>query len=341
MGKSMLWSRALGRLYSVGKARIIEWRRASPSPLILVFGSEEYFYSSAIRRIRDELRTREPSLEIYEVEASEYLAGDLVNMISPSLFSDPKLVIIRGVERATDSLIDDAKVLEVSDLSDTTVLFQHSGTSSRGKALLDTIRSNDEAVEIACAKITDKEKAAFVQAHFMEAGRKYTQSAVRALVDAFGQDIPELAAACDQLLADSAEQIDETLVDRYFGGRIEATAFNVFDKAVEGQAGEALVLLRHALQTGDDPIKLIAGLASGLKRMATILNDSRANAASLGVGDWVFNKIRKSTNGWDDDGMIRAIQLLADADAAAKGAERQPEYRLEQLVMLIANRGRA
>jgi DNA polymerase-3 subunit delta len=110
---------------------------------------------------------------------------------------------------------------------------------------------------------------------------------------------------------------------------------------VEGQAGEALVLLRHALQTGDDPIKLIAGLASGLKRMATILNDSRANAASLGVGDWVFNKIRKSTNGWDDDGMIRAIQLLADADAAAKGAERQPEYRLEQLVMLIANRGRA
>ncbi len=336
----MLASQALGRLYFVGKAKIIEWRRASPSPLILVFGSEEYFSASAIRRIRDSLRLNEPSLEIYEVEASEYVAGDLVNMISPSLFSDPKLVIIRGVERASDALIEEAKGLEVADLGDATVIFQHAGTSTRGKALLDSIRNNDEAVEIACAKITDKEKAAFVQAHFTEAGRKYSQSAVRALVDAFGQDIPELAAACDQLLADSAEQIDETLVDRYFGGRIEATAFNVFDKAVEGHAGEALVLLRHALQTGDDPIKLIAGMASGLKRMATILNDPRASASSLGVGDWVFNKIRKSTNGWDDDGMIRAIQLLADADAAAKGAERQPEYRLEQLVVLIANRGR-
>jgi hypothetical protein len=40
----------------VGKARIIEWRKAVASPLILVFGSEEYFYSSAIRRIRDELK---------------------------------------------------------------------------------------------------------------------------------------------------------------------------------------------------------------------------------------------------------------------------------------------
>ena len=142
-------------------------------------------------------------------------------------------------------------------------------------------------------------------------------------------------------MSDSSDQIDEALVDRYFGGRIEATSFNVFDKAVEGHSGEALVLLRHALQTGEDPIRLISGIASSLKRMATVLHDPRANAASLGVTDWVFNKIRKSTNGWDDDGMIRALQLLADADAAAKGAERQPEYRLEQLILLIANRGRA
>jgi DNA polymerase-3 subunit delta len=325
----------------VGKARIIEWRKAVASPLILVFGSEEYFYSSSIRRIRDELKNSQAGLEIYEVEASEYNAGDLINMISPSLFSDPKLVIIQGVERATDALIEDGKTLDVNDLEDTTVIFQHAGTSTRGKALLDAIRGNDQAVEIACAKIADKDKPGFVQSHFLEAGRKYTQSAIRGLVDAFGNDISELAAACDQLLADSAEQIDEELVNRYFGGRIEATSFNVFDKAVDGHAGEALVLLRHALQTGDDPIRLISGIASSVKRMATILNDPRANAASLGLTDWVFNRIRKSTNGWDDDGMIRVLQLIADADAAAKGAERQPEYRLEQLIIAIANRGRA
>lgn len=332
----------LGRLYFVGKARIIEWRKAAPSPLILVFGSEEYFSSTAIRRIRDQLKAAEPSLEIYQVEANEYVAGDLVNMISPSLFSDPKLVIINGVERCSDALIEDGKSIQIEDLIDTTIVFQHAGTSTRGKALLDVIRSNDDAIEIACAKLQDKDKSAFVSSHFAEAGRKISQSAVRALVDAFGNDIPELAAACDQLLADSAEQVDEALVDRYFGGRVEATAFNVFDKAIEGHGGEALVLLRHALQTGDDPIRIIGGIANGLKRMAMIMHDPRANGATLGVSDWVFNnKIKKSLNGWDDEGMIRVLQALADADAAAKGAERQPEYRLEQLVLLISNRGRA
>lgn len=334
-------SPALGRLVFVSKAKIIEWRKAAPSPLILVFGSEEYLSASAVRRIRDQLRKSEPSLEIYEIEASEYSSGDLINMTSPSLFSDPKLVIINGVERATDALIEDGKVLDIDDLVETTVIFQHAGTSTRGKALLDVIRANERAVEIACAKLEDKEKSAFVQAHFVEADRKYTQTAVRALVDAFGQDIAELAAACDQLLADSAEQIDETLVDRYFGGRIEATTWRVLDTAIEGRAGEALVLLRHALQTGEDPIKLIAGFAPNLRRMALVMNDPRASAAALGLAPWQFNKAKKAASGWNDDGLIRALQLVADADAAAKGAERQPEYRLEQLVLLIANRGRA
>ena len=326
----------------MSKARIIEWRRVKPEPILLVFGSEEFFYNSAIRRVKEQLRSSDPSVEIFEVEASEYNAGDLLNMVSPSLFSDPKLVIISGVERCTDALIEDGKYLLVDDLVETTVIFQHSGTSTRGKALLDRLRSDEKVVEISCAKISkDAEKSAFVQAQITEAGRKFTQTAVRALVDAFGQDIPELAAACDQLISDSSEQIDEALVDKYFGGRIEAKAFRVFDVANSGRTGEALVLLRHALQTGEEPIKIIAGFAAQLRQMAQLLNEPRATPASVGMDSWRFNLTKKALNGWDDEGLIKTLQLVADADAAAKGAERQPEYRLEQLLVSISNRGRS
>ena len=325
----------------MSKARIIEWRKVQPSPLLLVFGSETYFYESAIRRVKDTLKQQFESLEIYELEAADYVAGDLVNMVSPSLFSEPKLIIIRGVERCTDALIDDGKALSVADLDDVTVLLQHSGTSTRGKALLDSIRANEAAIEVSCAKITkDPEKTAFVQAHFMELDRKYTQSAVRALVEAFGSDLSELAAACDQLVSDSSEQVDEALVDKYFGGRIEVSSFKVFDVANEGRLGEALVLLRHALQTGEDPIRVLTSFGTKLRQIATMVGDPRATAASLGLDTWKFNLQKKLANGWDDDGIMAALQLLATADAAAKGAERQPEYRLEQLLVLVAHRGR-
>lgn len=325
----------------MSKAKIIDWRKVTPEPLILVFGSEQFFSDSAIRRLKDQLKTSLESVEIYEVEAADYEAGELLEMVSPSLFSDPKLIIIKAVERATDALIEDGKRVIQEAYPEVTLVFQHSGTSTRGKALLDGIRGIETAVEVSCAKLQkDPEKSAFVQAHFQEANRKFTQAAVRSLVEAFGSDVSELAAACDQLMADSSEQIDEPLVDRYFGGRIEASSFKVFDIANEGRVGEALVLLRHALQTGEDPIKVITAFGTKLRQIGTMVGDPRASAASMGLDTWKFNLQKKSANGWDDDGISRALRLLAVADAAAKGAERQPEFRLEELVQTVAKRGR-
>jgi DNA polymerase-3 subunit delta len=55
---------------------------------------------------------------------------------------------------------------------------------------------------------------------------------------------------------------------------------------------------------------------------------------------FAFSQAKKVSSSWSDEGLAKALQAIADADAAAKGSERQPEYRMEQLVMLISNRGR-
>ena len=325
----------------MSKAKFVDWRKVKPSPLILIFGSEEYLYSSTIRRLKDDVRASDTNVEIYEIEASDYVAGELLNMISPSLFSEPKLVVIAGVERATDALIEDGKAIDVADLTDVTLVFQHAGTSTRGKALLDAIRGNENAVEVACAKLTkDNEKSAFVQSHFTELNRKFSQSAVKALVEAFGNNLLELAAACDQLVADSADQIDEELVDRYFSGRVEADAYKILNAALDGKTGDALLLLRHALQTGQDLIYMLGAFARKIREMCQIAGDPKATAASLGMHPFAFSQTKKVSSSWSDEGLAKALQAIADADAAAKGSERQPEYRMEQLVMLISNRGR-
>src|SRR5690606_11371324 len=92
------------------------------------------------------------------------------------------------------------------------------------------------------------------------AGRRAHPEAVRALVEAVGSDLRELAAACAQLVADTEGTIDEAMVTRYHGGRVEASGFRVADAALAGRAGEAVTLLRHALDTGADPVPLVAAL---------------------------------------------------------------------------------
>ncbi len=324
----------------MGKAKQMDWRKASPAPIIFVSGPEEYLAGRAIREIREQLRKLDAALEIHEIEAADYSAGTLTNISSPSLFAEPRLVIIRGVEKCSDDLITDGLDYLLNPTDDTTVILRHNGSSVRGKKLVEAIRDSETAAEIVCSEIKkDAERQAFVIGEFTHADRKIAPAAVRALLDAFADDTAELAAACNQLLLDSADSITEEIVDRYYGGRVETNAFKVADAALAGRAGEAMALLRHALSTGADPVPLVAAISMKIRQMAKIHGNRSASAASLGMAPWQLDRARKDLTGWSDDGLAAAIQAMATADAAAKGAERDPVYSLEKLVNLISHKG--
>lgn len=318
----------------------MDWRKPAPASVVFISGPEEYLAGRALRSIRDQLKSVDASLEIHEIEASDYVAGQLLNLTSPSLFAEPRLVIIRGLERSSDDLIIDGLSYLQQPTEDTTVVLRHNSSSVRGKKLVDAIRATDVAAEINCLAITkDAERVAFVQSEFASANRKITVGAVRALLDAFADDIAELASACGQLLLDSSESITEEIVDRYYGGRVETNAFKVVDAALAGRAGEALALLRHALSSGSDPVPLVAAISMKIRQLAKIYSNRNASAQSLGMAPWQLDRARKDVAGWSEDGLATTIEALADADAAAKGAERDPVYSLEKLVQLISRKG--
>jgi DNA polymerase-3 subunit delta len=324
----------------MSKARLVDWRAVTAEPVVLISGAEDFFASSSIREIREQLKRVDEALEIHEIEANEYASGQLLNLTSPSLFAEPRLIIIRSVERCSDELIEDVISYLEEPTSDTCVVLRHNSSSVRGKKMLDAIRLREFAIEVSCLPITkDAERLAFVQAEFARADRKITQGAARALLEAFAGDIAELASACDQLLQDSAESITEQIVERYYGGRVETNAFKVVDSALAGRSSESLALLRHALSSGADPVPIVAAVSMKIRQLAKIYGNRSASAQSLGMAPWQVDKARKDVSGWSEEGLARTIQVLADTDAAVKGAERDPVYSLEKLVHLIAKKG--
>ena len=324
----------------MGKAIQATWRKVTATPVVLLFGPEEFLSNNSLRRVREQLRKQDPALEIHEVTASEYGKGQLYSMASPSLFSQPRLIIIDSMERCSDAFIDDGKEYLANPDPETTLVILHNGSSVRGKALLDALRASDLVTEVACKKISkEEERAAFVREEFAAEGRKISEGGVRALTNAFGGELSELGAACEQLMSDSAEQIDEAIVDKYFGGRVEAAPFKIVDLAIAGNAGESLLLLRHSLAGGLDPIPLVSMFSTKIRQLARVHFDRSIQPAALGVEPWLLNKIRQQSAAWSDESLAGALAIIADADAAAKGGEKQPEYRLEQLLMYVANKG--
>lgn len=324
---------------------VLAWHQVRPAPVLLISGPQGFLADRAQRALRDLLRHEDPSLEVHDLDADQYGPGELMTLASPSLFGEPRLIRVRGVEKCTDAFIEETLAYLESPADDTYLVLRHGG-GMRGKKLLDAIRSGrGGGVEVACLELTkDSERQDFVHAEFAAGGRRITASAVRALVSAFQDDLAELAAACQQLLSDASDEITEVTVERYYSGRVETNAFKVAEAAIAGRQGEALVLLRHAISTGADPVPLVAAFASKVRGMAKVSGTNAPSgqaASALGMAPWQVDRARRDLQGWSDAGLGRAIEAVADADEQVKGLGRDPVYALERMIAVISARGEA
>jgi DNA polymerase-3 subunit delta len=321
----------------------LSWDKVRPAPVVLVSGTESFLAERAIRMLRDTLRAEDPSIEISDLEADSYAPGQLLTLASPSLFGEPRMIRVSGVEKCTDAFIAETVAYLDSPAEDTYLVLRHGG-GVRGKKLLDAIRAGlGSGIEIACAELKkDSDKLEFAAAEFAIEGRRISAGALRALASAFSDDLAELAAACQQLIADASEEITEVTVEKYYSGRVETNAFRVADVAIAGRRGESLILLRHALASGADPVPILAAFASKLRTMAKISGARGASgqlAQQFGLAPWQVDRARRDLQGWDDRGLGRSIEMLAETDAAIKGAGRDPVFALERMIGVISTRG--
>ncbi|WP_248616233.1 DNA polymerase III subunit delta [Leifsonia aquatica] len=322
----------------------LPWNQIRPAPVVLVSGTEGFLADRAIRALRDALKAEDPSLEISDISAADYAPGELITLASPSLFGEPRLIRVDAVEKCTDAFLTETLEYLATPADGTVVVLRHGG-GVRGKKLLDAIRAGSGGgIEIVCTELKkDAEKYEFAQAEFASAGRKVTAGALRAITSAFSDDLAEMAAACQQLISDAAEQITEATVDKYYGGRVETNAFQVADAAIAGRHGEALITMRHALASGADPVPMVAAFASKIRTMAKV-SGARGGSGQLaqqfGLAPWQVDRAKRDLQGWTEDGLGRCIEVLAETDANVKGGGRDPVFALERMIRIVSGRGR-
>ncbi len=307
-------------------------------PYVLISGPEGLLAERAIATTLDALRAVDPDLEVIKLYAEGYQSGTLTMHASPSLFGGTKAIVVLELEEAPDELQSDVLDYLAAPAGEITLVVAHK-SGMRGKKVLDTLKKAGARVIDASVIKSDSDKAQFAANEFRRQGRKATPDAVRALVEAVGKDLSELAAACAQLVADTEGLVDGAVVEKYHGGKVEATGFKVADAAIAGNAGEALRLLRHAISDGDSPVPIVAVLAMQLRQMVKVGSAGRASsvqlAKTLAMAPWQVDQARRKLNGWDPDGVGRAIQAVAAADFDVKGGGRDPVYAVERAILTI------
>jgi DNA polymerase-3 subunit delta len=302
-------------------------------PLTLVTGPEELLADRAVAEVVAAARAQDPSVEICDVVPGQLAAGGFAELVSPSLFGEAKVVVVRGVQDLTAEQTTEV-TRYLADPADTTVLILVHGGGVKGKAFLDAVKKRKPNL-VDCPKLGKPgDRIGFVKAEFKRVKRSISDDAARALSDAIGSDLRELAAAASQLVADTEGTVDEATVAKYYQGRAEVSGFAIADLAIEGKRFEALEQLRFALDTGVAPVLIVSAFATGLRRLGKVAA-AGGGAKDLGLPPWQIDKLRKQARSWNPGRLSAGLRAVADTDAAVKGAAADPYYALEKLVLSL------
>ncbi len=343
------------------------------APLRLVTGDEELLIARAVAAVTTAARAVDAGTDVRSIPAAGADLGELLELLSPSLFSERRVVVVEGAQDARTEIVEALCDYVADPIDGISLVVLHRGGPARGKpasrgraaapaksaaaktaasrrtALLDAMRAAG-AVEVACPKLTrPEERVDFVRAEVHRAGGAISASAAAILLDAVGTELRELAAACEQLVFDSLgetvdevreHQIDAATVRRYYRGRAEVTGFAVADRAVVGDVAGALETLRWALSVGVAQVLVADALADGVRTVARVSAAGRGNpyslAGSLGLPPWKVKRAQGQARGWTEAGLTRALGIVAQVNADVKGAAADPSYALEKAIRQVA-----
>ncbi|WP_422114698.1 DNA polymerase III subunit delta [Brachybacterium sp. UNK5269] len=324
----------------------VEWHSVALAPIVLVHGTETLIADRAVQRLRALARDADPSVAVHDLSGDALGPGALTQVASPSLFGEPRFVVVPELQAAPEVLITELLDYLRHPEPDVTLVLVHRG-GNRGKKLLDALKkAGVPRVEASPVKRAG-DKQTFVAAEFARAERRIQPEALVALVDAFGTDLAELAAISRQLIEDTAPDEGETPaqvtvqdVHALTAGRVESTAFAVADAAIAGREQEALQLLQQAQLAGADPVPIVAAIASKMRSLAKVTAPG-ASARTLGMPDWMLRNLSRDARNWTDRSLARALEAVARADHEVKGAGRDPRWSVQRMVMEICRARRA
>ncbi len=314
----------------------------APAPLHLLLGEEELLIERAVRETLAAARAMDATAELTRVRVSDLTAPELAELVSPSLFSEGRVIVLESAQDISQELAD-AVAAYLKDPADGVVLIvvhTGGGRSKAGKSLPAVLKkAGAEITE--CPKLTKPaEREQFVRHEVRRVGGKIDPAGVAALLDAVGSDLRELSSAATQLVADTGGTVDADAVRRYHRGRADVTGFAVAEKAVSGDRAAALESLRWAMQLGVPHVLVADALADAVRTIARVSGAGRGNpnqmAGELGMPPWKIRKAQGQSRGWNPDGLATAMRVVARLNAEVKGVAADPGYALERAVLQVA-----
>ncbi len=327
-----------------------------PARITVVTGPEVVLQDREVADLVSRLERNQPDLDVVTIDCSsksnvdDPTASDnserLFQALSPSLFGEPPIVVVRGLEAADDatqSVLKDA----VAQKDGSPIVIAHSG-AARGRGVINVAKRNDAQV-IKCQRPNERDVRNLMRLEARQSGGSVSPQAEQWLIDSIGIDsLALLLAAVRQSVVDrGGGRVDEEHVHAVFPMQAKVSAFKIVDNLWAGKLDEATRLLRGMEHREKGAgVAVLAAIAHGLRMMALFGRPGSKPPAGMNVAPWQIERARSNAKRWGASGArIASVSArLPTLDADMKGGlaggvaldDEQKMAVLEALVIRLA-----
>ncbi|MFI5056418.1 MAG: DNA polymerase III subunit delta [Actinomycetota bacterium] len=290
---------------------------AAHPPVILLWGEDAFLLREAALQLLGDVR-------VTEVDAGEWQGGELQDLATPSLFGEPRALLVTDCRSLPKDAIGElAAYLSAPDPDAPLVLA--CTTAERGKPPAALVKIVEPVGEVRQVQIQRKELEPWLVQRAKTAGLDLTAPGARALVDTLGEDIGQLAAAVEQLTgAFQGQQVTPALIHAQFRGLGEQKSWDLCDRAFGKDLPGAIRSLRSIEEGGDDALMVLGAIAARLRDLMRVraLPDrlppaQLAKQAGLRF-EWQARRYQQQARNFSLERLVAIHQEVAETDRALK-----------------------
>ena len=259
-----------------------------------------------------------------EVDASEWHGSELQDLATPSLFGEPRgLMIADARSLSKDAVAEIAAYLAAPDPDAPLVICCQVAERGKPPAALDKmVKAVGTVTQVAIAR---KELEPWLVKRARDADVDMGIPSARALVETLGEEPGALIAAIQQLAGAYAGQtVTPAIVAQQFRGLGEQKVWDLCDRAFGKDLPGAIRSLRSLEEGRDDPLKVLGGVSSRLRDLIRVraLPDRLppakvAKAAGLRF-DWQARRYQQQARNFSMAQLLALHERISEADRALK-----------------------
>ncbi len=283
----------------------------------LLWGEDDFLLREAALEILGDIRPR-------EVDASEWRGGETADLATPSLFGERRALLVSDCRSLPEEAMRElAAYIAAPDPEAPLVLI--ATVPERGKPPVALVKLVAPAGTVTEVKLARRDLPAWLMARGKARAMQVVPDGATALVETLGEDPAVLEQALEQFAsAFPGGRVTRDLVAEQFRGLGEQHVWDLCDRAFARDLQGSMRSLRTLLESRDDALMILGGLASRLRDLLRVKAYPErmppaelARAAGLRF-DWQAKRYRDQARRFSVEELEAIHGRIAWADRALK-----------------------